>query len=179
MSIILSGRNTVRRITRVATEICIILSLTYLESILPLNLLLPFPGFKLGLANIVIMISFYMFSIKETVLLSFLRVVIMFLLFGNPTSSLLSFCGSAVMFIGLILGRYILDNYLSFFGISIICATFHNVGQIVGACLLLNIAALSYLPIMIIASLIFGGITGLFMNAFYPKIKNICLNARE
>ena len=179
MLIISSARNTVRRITRLAAEICIILSLIYLESILPFNLLLPFPGFKLGLSNIVIMLSFYIFSMKESVVLLLSRVLIMFLLFGNPTSALLSFCGSMFMFIGLILGRYIFDNYLSFWGISIICATLHNVGQIFGACILLNIAALSYLPIMIVASLIFGSITGLFMNAFYPKIKKICMNARD
>lgn len=179
MSIISSDKKTVRRITRMAIEACILLSISYLESTLMLNIFLPFPGFKLGLANIVITIVCFSFSFTEAVILSILRLFLNILLFGNLTSVFFSFCGTVLMLFGLIIGKYILKKYLSFLGISVICAAFHNIGQIFGACIMFGMAVLSYLPIMIIAAIIFGSITGLFMNFFYAKIDRICMNERD
>jgi len=179
MSIISSDKKTVRRITRIAIEACILLSISYLESIFSLNILLPFPGFKLGLANIVITVVCFAFSLTEAIILSILRLFLAMLLFGNPTSFFFSFCGAVLMFFGLILGKYFFKKYLSFMGISVICATLHNIGQLLGACIMFGVAVLSYLPIMIVAAIIFGSITGLFMNFFYPRIERICMNARD
>ena len=61
--------------------------LSYIESLLPLSLLVPLPGIKLGLCNVVILFSLCYQNLRQSFLLLLGRVFIIFLLFGNMTAA--------------------------------------------------------------------------------------------
>ena len=69
---------------------------SYLESFIPVNALIPIPGVKLGLANIVILFALYTNSIKQAIVIAIIRVLLSGLLFGNPMTIAYSLCGCAL-----------------------------------------------------------------------------------
>lgn len=149
------------------------LLLSYLESFIPINLIIPLPGFKLGLANILVMLIFFTFSPLEALAVSACRIILSALLFGSPVSLFFSACGGALSLAGLLALKYTLVGKLSFFGISIVGAALHNTGQLIAASLLFGGGVFYYLPVMLIASLIFGGICGIILNIIYPKLGKV------
>ena len=161
----------VRRLARNALCLCVALILSYLESFLPI---LPLPGFKLGFANIVVMLIFFYLSPVDAAFVSFARVFLLSLLFGNPVSFAFSVSGAILSFLGLIAVRYMARGVFSFVGVSALCAALHNLGQILAATLMFDASAMiSYLPVLLLASIVFGGITGAFVNYLAPKLKKL------
>ena len=57
-----SRANLIRRISMDAMLCVLAMMLSYLEVILPLNLLVPLPGFRLGLANVAVVAVFCLFT---------------------------------------------------------------------------------------------------------------------
>ena len=63
-----------------------------------------------------------------------------------------------------------------FVGISVLSAAAHNLGQPICAGVLFGAAAiLSYLPFLLIASAVFGTVSGLLLNALLPQLEKIKL----
>jgi len=59
-------------------------------------------------------------------------------------------------------------------GASIISAASHNVGQVIFATVFFGVNIVtSYLPVLLIASVVFGGLCGALVNFVYPKIQRI------
>ena len=119
------------------------------------------PGIKLGLANIVIIISLYIFPVRVTFLVLTMRVILSGLLMGTFFSAafLIGGTGALVSF-GVMLAAKRLEG-VSSLGVSILGAAAHNIGQIVTASLLINNYALFYyLPLAIILSVPIGFVTG-------------------
>ena len=161
----------VRRLARNALFLCVALMLSYLESFLPI---LPLPGFKLGFANVVVMLVFFYHSPTDAAIVSLARVCLLSLLFGNPVSFAFSVSGAVLSFLGLVTVRYMARGVFSFVGVSALCAALHNLGQILAASLLFDASAMiSYLPVLLLASIVFGGITGVFVNYFAPKLTKL------
>ena len=73
----------------VFTALALIFS--YVESIIPINF--GIPGVKLGLANLIIVITLYKMSIKEAYILSIVRIVLAGFMFGNLFAILYSLSG--------------------------------------------------------------------------------------
>ena len=63
-----------------AAYVCLALALSFLESQIPFDALVPIPGFKLGLANIVICTVFYRHSAKTALLVLICRLALSFIL---------------------------------------------------------------------------------------------------
>ena len=146
------------------------LMLSFIEVIIPLDFL-PLPGFRIGLANIAVTVAAYALSPVHAAVVSLLRMIIVFLLFGSPTSFIFSLCGGALVMIAL----FILKDHssrLSFIGISVICATLHNLGQFTAAWFLVGSAVAAYLPFLSLASLVFGTLNGIILNLLPDKIYN-------
>lgn len=154
-----------RRVVRVAENaafLSVALILSFVESLLPAAVL-PLPGFKIGLANLAILAVFYRtHSIANAAVISLCRCLITFLLFGNVTSLLFSLCGGALVIVMLcIAGRL---PGLSFIGVSVLCATAHNLGQFTAAVLLTGSAVLAYTPALFAASAFYGTVNGVILN---------------
>ncbi len=171
--------NTKKKLQRVCFDgaaLCAALSLSYLEVVLPFGMFIPFPGIKPGLCNIVITILFFAWSPYDAAVVSLCRVLISGMLFGSPMNVLISFGGSFASFsMLLVLRRFVQrTNFFSFVGISVLSAVAHSAGQIAAVCLMLSSnSAWTYLPIMLISSVIFGGLNGVLLNITYPQIKKI------
>lgn len=168
---ILSRDKRTRRICLDAIMIAAAMMLSYLEVLLPLNLILPLPGFRLGLANVVITLVFCLVSPIDAAVVSALRILLMGLLFGSATSLYFSALGGIFAFLALLLCKLLLTK-CSFLGVSALCAAAHNCGQILAAATLFGGAVVfSYLPWLLLASGIYGGIVGILLNLLAPRME--------
>lgn len=130
-----------------------------LESFIPS---IGIPGVKLGLANILILITLYELGILDALLVDLLRVFMVGLLRGTILSMgfLMSLTG-AILSLGIMIIFYILIKKFSIIGVSVIGALFHVFGQILVAMLFLGTPYIVlYLPIISISAII----TGIFVG---------------
>lgn len=172
----LSSDKKIARIAADSAFVCAALALSYLESLIPLRIILPLPGFKLGLANIAVTVCAFRYSVKDAAAVSLCRILLSFLLFGGVTSLLFSLFGSLLSCAVLLpftkrrgAGRI----GLSFVGISLLCALAHNTGQLIAALVIVGRAVLSYIPMLISASLICGALCGIILCLIPDKIYKI------
>ena len=166
-----SQANLTRRICIDAMLCVLAMMLSYLEVILPLNLLVPIPGFRLGLANVAIVAVFCLFTPIDALAVLSVRILAMGLLFGSPTSLYFSAMGGLFAFAVLMLARYFCKN-CSLVGVSILCAAAHNTGQVMAAVTIFDVVLITtYLPTLLIASVIYGGIVGAVLNLLLPRLQ--------
>lgn len=170
MSILSQGKLT-RRLSVDAMLCGAAMLLSYLEVLLPLNVLLPLPGFRLGLANVAVVAVFCLLSPVDAAIVSGVRIALMGLLFGTVTSVYFSVMGGAFSFLMLLLlGK--IGKKCSFLGVSILCAAAHNTGQILAAVTLFGTSLIpSYLPFLLFASVVYGGIVGVLLNLLLPRLQ--------
>ena len=156
------GLSPARRLATDAALLGVALMLSYIESILPLGLIVPLPGIKLGLANIVIVLLVWRGYAGDGAAVSFTRICLASVLFGGPLSFAISLAGGIFAFAALCLCAFILRRFVGLLGTSVLCAAAHNAGQISAAALLLyDGAVFSYLPVLLAAALITGTVTGI------------------
>lgn len=146
------------------------LILYIIESYIPNPLIAVFPGAKLGLSNIITLISLIIFGIKDTFIILTVRIILS-TIFTGPISYLLFSMGGA--YLSLILMSICTKlKDLSVIGVSIIGAIGHNIGQLLVASIIIkNILIVTYLPFMLITSLITGLFVGMVTNYNLPKMK--------
>ncbi len=150
----------VKRLSLDAMLLCVAMMLSYLEAILPLSFIIPLPGAKPGLANVAIMLCFYKLSPIDALFISTTRVFLSALLFGNISSLAFSVSGAILAYLGMWLCDF-LGERVSYYGISVLCAALHNIGQMLaGALVLGSFSIISYLPLLLVFSVIFGLLTG-------------------
>ena len=143
-----------RELTLCAVLAALALALSYMESFFPLALIVPLPGVKLGLANIVTLYALYALAILCV------RCTLGALFAGNASALLFSLLGglSALLVMALLSGA----KKLSIFGVSIAGAAAHNCGQVCAALITLgSTAPLYYLPFLLLVSLFTGALSGL------------------
>lgn len=172
MSILSQVKNS--RTKRLCLDACLVafaMMLSYLEVLLPLQALIPLPGFRLGIANVAVTVTFCLLSPIDAACVSAIRILLMGLLFGSATSLYFSFLGGLCSFLMLILISRIAKG-CSFLGVSVLCAAAHNIGQILAAMTLFGLGIVfSYLPLLLIASVIYGGTVGLLLNLILPCLQ--------
>ncbi len=162
-------RTSVRTLALCAVFLGLSLMLSYIEHLFPISAILPLPGYKPGLANIIVMLLAIRVSMASAITVSLLRVFLMALLFGGATSFWFSLCGALLSLLTVALIQRM--TVFSFIGLSILSAAAHNLGQLLAASVLFGISVIpAYLPIMMPASVIFGGLCGLLLNFIMPRI---------
>ncbi len=135
--------------------------LSYIEAMIPFELIIPLPGFKPGLANIAVMAVFLIYGPAPAILVSITRISLSALLFGSFTSLCYSLCGGLLAFLSLVFWRYILSKLSGYIGLGVLSAAFHSIGQCVCASFFFGPGILTaYLPYMLIFSVITGSLTG-------------------
>ena len=121
------------------------------------------PGIKLGLANIVILITLYEVGILEAVFIDIIRVFIVSLVRGTFLSmgffmSLTGACFSLIIMILL----YLIIKKFSIIGVSVAGAIFHVFGQVLIAMIYLDNAYIFYyLPFIALISIATGVFVGI------------------
>ena len=150
------------------------LGLSVMENFFPVTAVIPLPGIKLGLANIVTLFALYRLGAKPAMSILIARCLLGSLFAGNFSALLYSLMGGVVAMLVMIGLKQ--SKRLSIFGVSIGGAAGHNLGQIAAACITLgNTAVLGYLPILLAASLITGTLTGLVSSLMFRAMRNIRL----
>ena len=131
---------------------------SYIEFLIPINF--GIPGVKLGLANLVVVVSMYTLSSGKAFAINILRIALSGLLFGTFMSLLYSLAGGLLSF-----GVMALFKKLKIFGISgvsILGGIFHNIGQLIAAVLVLGTPALGwYFPVLLFAGMVAGLLIGI------------------
>ena len=147
------------RITLCAMLIALALALSYMERFFPLQLIVPLPGIKLGLANIVTLSALYLMDSKSAYVILAIRCVLGSAFGGGISSLMFSVSGGTLSMLVMIFCRKL--RFLSVYGVSILGAAAHNIGQILIAMLLMNSVYIgAYLPYLLIVSLFTGFATG-------------------
>ena len=123
--------------------------LGWVERMIPLELLIPLPGVKLGLANTVTMFSLYWLNLPATMLILTARCLLGGLFSGNMTALAFSLTGGVISM--LVMAAAKRSRHLSVWGVSVLGAAGHNCGQILIAMLLMHSGAvLGYLPYLLL-----------------------------
>ena len=160
-----------RKLTTLALLTTISLTIFLLEGMLPP--LVPVPGIKLGLANIVTLIVLVWFSAKDAVLVTITRVLLGFFFAGTVMSLTYSLLGSFLsLTVMVILHRFLEKKYI--YITSIAGAIFHNIGQIIAAVWFTSTPYIvSYLPFLMISGIVTGLFTGLCAYFLWKKFPSI------
>lgn len=159
-----------RKLTLLGLLISQALVLHYIEGFIPVLA----PGAKLGLANIITMITLVLFGFKEAMAIVIIRSVLSPLLGGSITGILYSLSGGLLSGIVMALLYINLRDYFSFMGISTAGAVFHNIGQLLAASWIFNTIGIlyTYLPILMIAAIATGYFNGLISRYILGYLKN-------
>ena len=136
-----------RSIALCAVLTALALGLSTLENLFPVTLVVPLPGVKLGLANIVTVFALYELGAVPAL---------------------------TAMLVMIVLKRC---KGLSIYGVSIGGAAAHNIGQMAAACITLgNTMVLGYLPFLLAVSLLTGTLTGFVAGLLFRAMRNIHLS---
>lgn len=157
-------------VTRLALMLALSMILSYLEHILNLNVSVP--GVKLGAANIVCLYALYSFSPYEAFGVHLGRIVLSGILFGSPISLVYSLTGGILAFCTMLALSKI--RLFSPVGVSVGGSVMHSVGQLLAASVIMGSAAVfTYLPFMLIWSLLFGAVTGSICLVVLKRTKKL------
>ncbi|MDU7302753.1 MAG: Gx transporter family protein [Peptoniphilus lacydonensis] len=130
------------------------------ESVIPIPVAIP--GARLGLSNIVVLVTIVTIGYKEGFFVSIFKTIILGIVTGAVSSFFFSIGGAILSSISMILAHKFLRKYLSLIGISEIGSFFHNLGQVLVACFIMKTTTiLAYLPLLVILGIFTGYFVGL------------------
>ncbi len=153
------------------------MALSFVEGTLVIPGLLP--GMKLGLANIVVMYALFFMGPGQALFLDLLKALFVFLVSGW-TAGVLSLCGGLLSLAVMWLLYYVLPWRPTWFILSVCGALGHNIGQLLGASVILSSAlSLYYAPVMLVLGLVMGALTALTLRALLPALARLGFNTRE
>ena len=154
----MTGMKKTKTLTQSAILIALALALSYTERFIPLQLVIPLPGVKLGLANIVTLVALYLLGGKQTLPIVLIR-CLLGAFFGSITGLLFSLAGGLFSLAVMALCKKL--PMFSIYGVSILGAAAHNIGQIIAAMALMeSVYVCAYLPYLLIIGICTGAATG-------------------
>lgn len=158
-----------RKVPEYGMYIALAMILSYIEVLIPINF--GIQGVKLGLANLVVFILLYTEGIMGAAMVSILRILLVSFSFGNAYSLLYSLTGGILSLVIMILCKK--TKLFSKIGVSMMGGVSHNIGQVFIASLVLGNAAFYYLPALLVAGLITGGVNGLLGKRILMHLNNL------
>lgn len=166
-------KNT-KKIIRLSLLTTIALTIFMIEANIPP--LVPVPGIKLGLSNVVTLIVLFMYGYKEATTVLFIRIILGSIFAGQAMTLMYSISGGMVCLIIMSVAKKILGKKSIWFT-SVLGAIAHNCGQLATAIIIMNTTyILYYLPILLISAIITGAFIGIIVQYIinnYKIIENI------
>ncbi len=149
----------IRRLTTLALLSAIALTIFMIEAQIPA--LVPIPGVKLGLANIVTVFTVFLLRGRDGVLVLSVRIFLGAVFAGNFSTILYSAAGGTLAILTTMGLKLVLSNKQMWVA-GCLGAIAHSIGQMTVAVLVtLTPGLLVYLPVMVICSIVTGIFTGL------------------
>lgn len=147
-----------KKLTLCALLTALALGLSYTERFFPMQLLIPLPGLKLGLANVVTLVTLC-FLQKRYAFGVLVARCFLGALFGGLTGLAFSLTGGVFALSVMCVAAKI--KALSLYGISVLGAAAHNIGQILVAMALMgSFYVAAYLPWLLLISVATGLLIG-------------------
>ena len=133
--------------------------ISFLESFIPIPT--PVPGVKLGLGNIITMVGIAFLGFKDVMFIVIVRSFVVAILTRGVMMLPFSLSGGILSALVMYFLYKKLSKIFSIKGISIIGAIVHSTAQVVVATIILDeLVLLYYIPVLLVAALITGFITG-------------------
>ncbi len=146
------------------------LILSIIENMIPIPI--PIPGVKLGLANVVFLLTLVLFGFKEAMIVVIIRGLTMSLATGNVSAVIYSLPSSMISTVVMAIVYKYFSKYFSLIGVSLFGAVAFNTVQVgIASLIMQNVKIFSYLPIMILTSVFTGCFIGLTAKEAKNKIK--------
>ena len=149
----------VKKLTLLSLLSAIALTIFMVEAQIPA--LVPIPGIKLGLANIVTVFTVFAIGPKEGAAVLFVRVFLGAVFAGNFSTILYSGAGGLCAILTTIGAKHILTKKQLWIA-GVLGAIAHSIGQMAMAVAITQtVGLLAYLPVMIAGGILTGAFTGL------------------
>ena len=150
------------------------MALSFIEGSLVIPGLLP--GMKLGLANIVVMYALFFMGVKQALVLDVLKALFVFLVSGFTAG----LCGGLLSLLVMAVLYYVVPVRPTWFILSVCGALAHNVGQLLGAGVIISSSlSLYYAPVMLVLGLVMGALTSITLKTLLPALGRLGFSTRE
>lgn len=157
-----------KKISIYGIMIALALILSYVEAQIPAFVAVP--GMKLGLTNLVVVVTLYLLGSKSAMAINIVRIIIVSILFGNTLSFAFSIAGGMLSTLVMILLKK--TNKFSTVGVSAAGGISHNIGQIIVAMFTLGTNAIAwYLMILWISGVFSGTLIGVIGGIITTRIR--------
>ncbi len=163
-----AGRNSISyKIALSAMMAALALIFSYVEAIIPFNA--GIPGVKLGIANLVVLVSLYVLGARYTLTINVLRILVAGLLFNGFFGAMYALAGGILSFVAMVLLKK--TGLFSTIGISMAGGVAHNLGQLlVAAAIVENTKLFLYFPVLLFSGMISGIFIGILAHLVLRKL---------
>lgn len=143
------------------------LVLSWIESQIPP--FFPIPGMKIGLTNIIVVLTLYKLGSSSAMAVNVLRIALVSMLFGGIMSMLYSLAGGMLSTVIMILLKK--TGKFKTVTVSIAGGISHNIGQILVAMLALNTSGIAwYLAALWFTGMASGTLIGILSNELIKRL---------
>ncbi len=160
---------SIKKLVILSLMISVSVVVNIIESMIPI---IPGTAFKIGFANIVILIIIYAYGVKEALIVGLLKIFVVGLL--SPTgfglTFMLSLFGGVFSLATMLIFRLI--NKFGIVAVSVVSSIMHVIGQLLAASYFLTDVVKFYAPIMLALSVPAGILTGILAKRFLKISKN-------
>ena len=133
--------------------------------------LVPIPGVKLGLANIITVYAMFSLGPRDTLSILLVRVFLGSVFSGAMSTLLYSLAGGMLCYCAMLVLRRVLTER-QIWVCGVIGAVFHNIGQILAAAAIFRTTAVVvYLPLLMLSGIITGLFTGLCAQFLLQRLR--------
>jgi heptaprenyl diphosphate synthase len=161
----------IKKMTLYANLLAIAIILNIVESLWQV---IPVPGAKIGLANIVTVIILFVYKPKDSIYFVMIRVIFVSILTGKLFNPIFYMSLSGGIFASVSMVILFKLDFFGLLGISVLGSIMHTIGQIImGIFVVGSIAVISYLPIMLLISVPAGIVTGIVSKRFLVAFNRI------
>lgn len=161
-----------KQIAMYGLSIALAFILSYLETILPMPIMMP--GMKLGLTNLVVMVVLYHMGECSAFAVNIVRILLVSLTFGNMMTLWYSVAGGVLSFLVMVILKR--TKMFSVISVSVAGSIAHNAGQILVAMFVLQTTMVYwYFGMLCISGVIAGSIIGYLTGLVLEKIPKIII----
>ena len=140
----------------------------YVESLIPV--FVGIPGIKLGLANLSVLFILERYSLKEALVVSIIRILVIGFMFGNMFSIIYSLAGALLSLT--VMTVLVKKTKLSVFAVSMAGGITHNIGQLIIAMMIVeNRSLLYYAPVLLISGIVTGFVIGFLTTETLKRVR--------
>ena len=140
----------------------------YVESLIPV--FVGIPGIKLGLANLSVLFILERYSLKEALVVSIIRILVIGFMFGKMFSIIYSLAGALLSLT--VMTVLVKKTKLSVFAVSMAGGITHNIGQLIIAMMIVeNRSLLYYAPVLLISGIVTGFVIGFLTTETLKRVR--------